>query len=214
MIRGILLDRDGTINCERADYVRSVDQLVLLPGALEALARLAALDARILVVTNQSCVGRGVITRETLDEIHRHLEDTVRAAGGRIDGFFVCPHRPDEGCDCRKPAPGLLLRAMGEHGLAPDECVMVGDSLSDAGAALAAGVPCLLVRTGLASPRATGQQGDPFGAAFKTRAGVRVVDSLWHASQVIADETHGIQITQAFAPAPAAHPALRGRDAG
>jgi D-glycero-D-manno-heptose 1,7-bisphosphate phosphatase len=149
VIQGILLDRDGTINVERSDYVRSTRDLVLLPGALAALVRLATLDVPILVVTNQSCVGRNLITERELESIHTELANTVRNAGGRIDGFYACVHHPDEGCDCRKPRPGLLQQAMADYKLNPEECIMVGDSLSDCSAAGAAGCRCILVCTGL-----------------------------------------------------------------
>lgn len=184
MIQGILLDRDGTINFERTDYVRSLDQLVLLPGALEALVRLASLDAPILVVTNQSCVGRGVVPMATLDAIHQNLAQQVRAAGGRIDGFYVCPHRPEEGCECRKPRPGLLQRAMREHGLKPGQCLMIGDSPIDAGAARAANVECILVRTGRSDLRNISESADSSAG----QPGLRVMDSLYQVSELLMDE--------------------------
>ena len=199
MIQGILLDRDGTINVERSDYVRSARDLVLLPGALAALVRLATLDVPILVVTNQSCVGRGLLSERDLDMLHKGLADTVRSAGGRIDGFYTCTHHPDEGCACRKPKPGLLHQAMAAHNLRPADCIMVGDSLSDCSAAAAAGCRCILVCTGLQGeilasklPGAMGQTSLPFGSGLHDRHNnePQIAQSLWHASRLILEQAY------------------------
>jgi len=147
-IKAVLLDRDGTINVERADYVRTAEQFVLLPDAEEALGRLAALRLPVAVVTNQSGIGRGVLERSAVDAIHAHLAAIADARGLEILTFAVCPHHPDEGCTCRKPKPGLLLQAAASMGVAPSECLMIGDSVSDYQAALAAGAMAILVRTG------------------------------------------------------------------
>lgn len=148
MLQAILLDRDGVINRERADYVKCWEEVEILPGALAALGRLAALPIPICVITNQSAIGRGVITRQTVDEIHRRLTQLITAHSGRIDAFFVCPHRPDEACICRKPKPGLLLQAAHRFSLDLSQCIMVGDSLTDHLAAAAVHCPSLLVQTG------------------------------------------------------------------
>jgi histidinol-phosphate phosphatase family protein len=145
----VFLDRDGVINENRPDYVRAWDQLALLPGSLDALRALAATPWRVVVVSNQSGVGRGVIARETVEDIHRRLQATVAAAGGRLDALYVCPHRPDEDCACRKPRPGLLRRAAEELGLSLRRSYFVGDHRTDLQAAWAAGAQALLVRTGL-----------------------------------------------------------------
>lgn len=151
-LQALLLDRDGTLNVERADYVRTPAELVLLPGVLQAMARFATWRVPVLVVTNQSCVGRGLVTPEMLGAIHDRLREEVEAAGGRIDAFFVCPHRPDEGCTCRKPAPGLLLQAAAAFGLDLRRCVLVGDSDADLLAADAAHCPAIFVGTGRQGP--------------------------------------------------------------
>ncbi len=147
-MKAILLDRDGVLNRERADYVKSWQEFELLPGVLPALQKLAALSLPIAVVSNQSAIGRGLVTPETVAEIHRRLRDLVVEAGGRIDAFYVCPHRPDERCGCRKPQPGLLLEAAAAFGVAPADCLFIGDAVTDAQAAAAAGCAALLVRTG------------------------------------------------------------------
>ncbi len=205
MIRAIFLDRDGTINVERRDYVRATRELVLLPGALAALVRLATLDVPIFVITNQSCVGRGLLSEAQLEAINCELATTVRNAGGRIDGFYVCTHSPDEGCNCRKPRPGLLLQAMADHKLRADECIMVGDSLSDCSAADAAGCRCILVCTGLQGemlatkmPAAPDFVENGNGLAYHTRslAEPQIAQSLWHASRLILEQAYRTERNQ------------------
>jgi D-glycero-D-manno-heptose 1,7-bisphosphate phosphatase len=144
----IFLDRDGVINENRPDYVKSWAEVQLLPGALDALRALARLDWPIVVISNQSAIGRGLTTKEAVEDIHRRLAEEVAAAGGRIDAFYYCPHRPGEGCDCRKPAPGLLRRAAQELKIDLRRSYMVGDAVEDVQAAVAAGCKPILVRTG------------------------------------------------------------------
>lgn len=148
MIDAIFLDRDGTINVERADYVKSIDEFVLLPGALAALGSLAALPVPIIVVTNQSVIGRGIVTRTAVDAIHAHLWSVVSAAGGRIDAIYLCPHHPAARCTCRKPSPGLLIAAAADFQLDLTRCVFIGDSVTDFAAAQAVGCRPVLLRTG------------------------------------------------------------------
>jgi D-glycero-D-manno-heptose 1,7-bisphosphate phosphatase len=146
----IFLDRDGVIIENRADYVKSVAEVRFIPGALAALARVARLGAhRLVIVTNQSAIGRGLMTPAAAEAVNAYVRQQTEAAGGRLDGLFVCPHRPDAGCDCRKPAPGLLLQAAAALDLDLTASVMIGDALSDVHAAHAAGAHALLVRTGL-----------------------------------------------------------------
>jgi D-glycero-D-manno-heptose 1,7-bisphosphate phosphatase len=141
----VLLDRDGVINRMRPDYVKSWEELEILPGAIEALARLTQAGCKLVVLTNQSAIGRGLLDRQQVDEIHRRLEALVERAGGRIEAFLLCPHTPQDGCACRKPAPGLLLRARDELGVDLGRAVLVGDQLSDVEAARAAGCRAILV---------------------------------------------------------------------
>jgi D-glycero-D-manno-heptose 1,7-bisphosphate phosphatase len=152
-MRGVLLDRDGVINRERPDYVKHWDEFEFLPGALSALSHLASLDWPILVITNQSAVGRGLVALEVVADIHRHMTTAVVAAGGRIDGVFVCPHHPDAGCACRKPRPGLLQQAAAAFDLRLADCYFIGDAISDLLAAQAVGCRPVLVRSGLEGPR-------------------------------------------------------------
>ncbi len=136
------------INREREDYVKSWQEFVFLPGALEAMPRLAGLEVPILVITNQSAIGRGYVSAATVNRIHTRMQAAIAEAGGHVDQIYLCPHRPDEGCACRKPAPGLLLQAARDHGLDLTRCIFIGDSVTDAMAANAAGAQAILVRSG------------------------------------------------------------------
>ena len=144
----VFLDRDGVINANRADYVRAWDQLEILPGVLAALAVLAASDFRVVVVTNQSSVGRMLLDPQVLEEIHARLQAEIQRHAGRIDAIYCCPHTPEAGCNCRKPRPGLLLRAAEELELDLSRSYLVGDAVTDLQAALAAGCQPVLVQTG------------------------------------------------------------------
>jgi D-glycero-D-manno-heptose 1,7-bisphosphate phosphatase len=144
----VLLDRDGVLNEDRADFVKSPAELVLVAGAAAAVARLNRDGIRVAVCTNQSCVGRGIIGSDRLEQIHAHLRTLLARDGARIDAIFVCPHAPWERCDCRKPAPGLLREALRRFGADAAATPMIGDALRDLQAAKAAGCPRHLVRTG------------------------------------------------------------------
>lgn len=146
--QAIFLDRDGTINRERADYVKSWQEYEWLPGALAALAALAKLHVPVFVVTNQSVVGRGILDTSALQAIHTRVRADVLAMDGRLDEFLICPHAPTDQCACRKPKPGLLLEAAARYELDLERCVLVGDSITDMQAAQSAGCAWLLVRTG------------------------------------------------------------------
>lgn len=145
----ILLDRDGVINENRADYVKSWDEFRFLPGAREAIARLTAAGHRIVVCTNQAAIARKLLTIETIEDIHRRMLAEIAETGGRIERVYYCPHGKDEHCPCRKPRPGLLFQARDELGLDLRDAIFIGDSITDMQAALAAGVFPILVLTGL-----------------------------------------------------------------
>lgn len=151
-VRGILLDRDGVINRERADYVKHWHEFIFLPGVLDALKRLAALPVPILVITNQSVIGRGIVNHQRIDAIHKEAQTAIEAAGGRIDWFFLCPHHPNEQCGCRKPQPGLLQQAAAKFALSLEHSVFVGDAMTDYEAACAAGCQSILVESGRQGP--------------------------------------------------------------
>lgn len=144
----VFLDRDGVLNQNRADYVRTWHQVEFLPGVFDAMQRLAVSSFAVVVVTNQSAVGRGLMSDETLAAIHQGIVQRVQQAGGRIDAVYACPHRPDDGCPCRKPRPGMLLQAAQDLSIDLARSFLVGDAISDVEAALAAGCRPILVRTG------------------------------------------------------------------
>jgi D-glycero-D-manno-heptose 1,7-bisphosphate phosphatase len=143
-----LLDRDGVINHDSPNYVKSVAEFQAVEGSLEAIVQLCQAGFKIGVCTNQSGIGRGLLTVETLEEIHQQLLSTLASMGGRIHGLSFCPHLPDDECLCRKPRPGMLNDIMGQLDESPRTTVFVGDSLKDMLAAQAAGCEPILVRTG------------------------------------------------------------------
>ena len=144
----VFLDRDGVINVNRADYVKSWDEFEFLPSTLAALRQLAVLELPVIVVTNQTIVGRGVTPRHVLDEMHRRMQHEVSLAGGRIDEVMVCPHRSDEGCACRKPRPGMILQSAERLSLDLSASFLVGDAETDVQAARAAGCQPVFVTSG------------------------------------------------------------------
>lgn len=143
----LILDRDGVLN-ERppqADYVRSPEDFRWLPGAKEALAELSRAGYRVIVVSNQAGIGRGVMSEEDLERVHARMREEAAAAGGRIDAIFYCPHDWEDGCDCRKPRPGMLFQAQRELQLDLSRTPFIGDDERDGEAARAAGSPYLSV---------------------------------------------------------------------
>jgi D-glycero-D-manno-heptose 1,7-bisphosphate phosphatase len=148
--RHVILDRDGVLNREAPEsgYIREPGEFFWLPGALEALALLRGAGLRISVATNQSGVGRGLMTLTQLDAIHERMLIEAAANGGALDTVLFCPHAPDDGCECRKPAPGLIREALARSGIGATESLVVGDDRRDLEAASRAGVKAALVRTG------------------------------------------------------------------
>lgn len=148
--RHVILDRDGVLNREASEhgYILAPADFHWLPGVLEALALMHGAGVRLSVASNQSAVGRGLMTRDQLEDIMTHMRVEAAAAGGPLDAVFYCPHAPDEGCDCRKPLPGLLTAAVRVAGIDASETVLAGDDLRDVEAAEAAGVMAVLLRTG------------------------------------------------------------------
>ncbi|MDZ7661498.1 D-glycero-beta-D-manno-heptose 1,7-bisphosphate 7-phosphatase [Thiohalophilus sp.] len=144
----IILDRDGVINYDSDDYIKSVDEFMPIPGSLEAIARLNKAGYHVYVATNQSGIARGYYDEATLQQMHDKLRELLAGQGGRVDGIVYCPHGPDDHCDCRKPLPGLLERIahLSDHPL--ENVPVVGDSLRDIESARAVGATPYLVRTG------------------------------------------------------------------
>jgi D-glycero-D-manno-heptose 1,7-bisphosphate phosphatase len=147
----VILDRDGTLNVDREDFVKSPEEWEPLPGALEAVARLNQDGWHVVLATNQPGIGRGLIDMTSLNAIHAHMNTELARLGGRIDAVFFCPHAPEEGCDCRKPQPGLILQIGDRFGIDLARVPVVGDSLRDLQATRAAGAQPHLVLTGKAA---------------------------------------------------------------
>ncbi|MDX1515623.1 MAG: D-glycero-beta-D-manno-heptose 1,7-bisphosphate 7-phosphatase [Woeseiaceae bacterium] len=144
----IVLDRDGVINRESKAFVKSASEWIPLPGSLDAITDLSRAGYTLAVASNQSGLGRGLFDRRALKAMHAKLRRELGRRGGRIDRIVVCPHLPEDGCDCRKPRPGLLLRLARHYDTSLSGVPFVGDSLRDLETALAAGARPVLVRTG------------------------------------------------------------------
>ena len=146
--RLVILDRDGVINEDSANYVRSPDEWIPLPGSLEAIAELNRAGYTVCIATNQSGLARGYFDRHALRAMHRKMRRLLAAKGGKVARIEVCPHGPDEGCSCRKPEPGLINRLLRRYAAEPQSVPVIGDSLRDLEAARRAGAQPILVRTG------------------------------------------------------------------
>ncbi len=144
----IILDRDGVINFDSAQFIKSPDEWKPIPGSLEAIARLTREGWRVVVATNQSGVGRGLFDMDTLNAIHDKMHKAVAQAGGRIEAVFYCPHAADMNCGCRKPKSGLFDEIAARYGRDLADVPAVGDSLRDLLAAACVGARPVLVRTG------------------------------------------------------------------
>lgn len=148
MTRLVILDRDGVVNYDSDVYIRSAEQWIPIPGALEAIAFLSRAGFDIVIATNQAGVAKGCFSRGELDRIHEKMLAAVASAGGRLHRVITCTHHPDEKCSCRKPQPGMLLDACNEFHVDPADVCFVGDSLRDMQAAVAAGCQPVLVLSG------------------------------------------------------------------
>lgn len=162
-VRLVILDRDGVINRDSRDFVKSPREWQAIDGSLEAIGRLTRAGWTVAVASNQSGIGRGLVSRAALRAMHRKMRREAARHGGRIDRIVVCPHHPDDGCACRKPAAELLLRLSRHYGTALHDVPAVGDSERDLAAARAAGAMPVLVRTGngLDTERALASRGEP-----------------------------------------------------
>lgn len=147
----VILDRDGTINYERDDYVKSPEEWVPLPGSIEAIARLNQAGWHVVVATNQSGIGRGLFDMTALNAMHAKMQQLLARQGGRVDAVFFCPHTPEDQCSCRKPQPGLFKMIGDRFGQALQGVPMVGDLPRDVLAAQSVGCEPHLVRTGHAA---------------------------------------------------------------
>ena len=147
-MRLVILDRDGVINQESEAFIKTPEEWIPLPGSLAAIARLYKSGYTVVVASNQSGIARHLFSLDTLAAIHGRMKREVEAAGGKIDSIFFCPHGPKEGCDCRKPKPGLFKQIAERYGVALEGIPMIGDSERDLQAARAVGGRPMLVKTG------------------------------------------------------------------
>jgi histidinol-phosphate phosphatase family protein len=173
----IFLDRDGVLIENRAGYVRSWPDVEFFPYTFDAMRAAAKLPHAFFIVSNQAGVGRGLIDYATAEAINNRVADEINAAGGRIDRAYFCPHRKDDNCACRKPAPGMLLRAARDYDIDLAQSWMIGDNITDMQAARAAGTRCILVRTGLGAEQ-IGKRADAIWFP--------IADTLPHALAMIA----------------------------
>jgi len=148
MTRLVILDRDGVINHDSDTFIKCADEWRAIDGSIEAISRLNAAGLTVAVASNQSGIGRGLLSEDDLAGIHEKMRDEVDGRGGRIDRIVYCPHLPDAGCECRKPGPGMLLELAKYYGVALGEVPFIGDSLRDLQAAESAGAMPVLVLTG------------------------------------------------------------------
>ena len=146
--RLVIIDRDGVINEDSDDFVKSPEEWVPIPGSLEAIARLNHAGIQVAVATNQSGIGRRLFSIDDLNRMHAKFQRTLARVGGHVDGIFFCPHTPDAGCECRKPAPGLLRSISLRFGISLIGIPFIGDSKRDVDAALASRAAPILVRSG------------------------------------------------------------------
>ena len=170
----VILGRDGILNEFREGHVTEPEEWVPVPGALEAVARINHAGWHTVVATNQSGIGRGMIDMSAVNAVHARMHQLLQAQGGRIDAVFFCPHTPEDGCDCRKPLPGLMLDIGRRYGIGLQGVPMVGDTLRDLQAAQAAGCEPHLVLSG----RARGLHGDALQALVAQVPQARVHKSL------------------------------------
>ncbi len=177
--RLLILDRDGVINEDSPDFIKHPDEWLPLPGSLRALGAATQAGFRICIVSNQSGLARGLFSIEDLHRIHHKLLQEALHHGAVVDGFFFCPHGPRQGCECRKPQPGLLHAAAARSGLDLANAVMIGDRASDLAAAEAAGTRSMLVLTG---------HGAATAAALPTESTVTVFADLAAAVHALCHE--------------------------
>lgn len=175
----VILDRDGVINLDSDAFIKSPAEWHPVPGSLEAIVRLKHAGLRVCVASNQSGLGRGLFEYDTLFAIHDKMARQLSDMAVALDGVFFCPHRPDAGCYCRKPAPGLIEDILRRWNILPAEAVMVGDSASDIAAARAAGVPSIGVHTG-----------KPINREDTAWANVEIYDNLAAATDALLAATH------------------------
>ncbi len=147
-ISAVFLDRDGVLNEDRDDYVRSIHDVILYPFVPEAIRKLTEKGIHAIIISNQSGISRGYFSRESAERMFEKVIQGAESTGGKITDYYYCPHHPGEDCSCRKPKTGMIKKAVADHHISLKEAIMVGDTRSDYETALNAGIPFILVRTG------------------------------------------------------------------
>ncbi|HEV2111886.1 MAG TPA: D-glycero-beta-D-manno-heptose 1,7-bisphosphate 7-phosphatase [Gammaproteobacteria bacterium] len=147
-MRLVILDRDGVINKESDAFIKTPEEWIPIPGSLDAIARLGKAGYTVVVASNQSGLGRGLFDLKTLDAIHARMQAEIAKTGGRLDGIFYCPHKPEDGCDCRKPKAGLFKQIAERYRTDLKDVPAIGDAARDVTAARTAGARPILVLTG------------------------------------------------------------------
>jgi len=158
--KAVFLDRDGVINHNLNKYVLSIESVQIIPRSLQAIANLAKSEYAVVIVTNQSAIGRGLITEEIAQNINSFILEKIQSANGIIDGIYLCPHHPKTHCVCRKPNPGMLIQAAAELKLDLENSWLVGDAITDIQAAIAANVKPVMVGTGRGTEQAANLNSD------------------------------------------------------
>jgi len=144
-LKTVFVDRDGVINQERSDYVKSISELEIYPNVAKNIKLLKDAGFLVIVITNQSAVNRGIVTHETINQIHNSIQDHLKKYGTFLDGFYYCPHTPNENCNCRKPKSGLLQQAILELNIDLNSSWMIGDRDSDIEAAISIGCKAIKI---------------------------------------------------------------------
>jgi D-glycero-D-manno-heptose 1,7-bisphosphate phosphatase len=184
-MKTVILDRDGVINENRVDHVKSWGEFRFLPDAPEAIARLTRAGVRVFIITNQAIVNRGLVSRDVVEAINRRMVTELAKCGANIAAVAYCPHRPDERCSCRKPQPGLLYELAREYQVSLRDATLIGDAWTDIQAGHAAGCETILVLTG----RGLTQLSQMASPALGT---VTVAPNLGHAVDLVLSQTPSI----------------------
>ncbi len=180
--KAVFLDRDGVINRNLTNYVQSIENVHIIPRSLQAIANLTKSEYAIVIVTNQSAIGRRLITPEIAQQINKFIVNKIQSTSGIIDGVYVCPHHPKTNCACRKPKPGMLIQAATDLNLDLEKSWLIGDAITDIQAAIAAKVNPILVSTGRGAKQASNLDNN-------TLAHIPFVKDLYEAVEYVLSNT-------------------------
>lgn len=180
--KAVFLDRDGVINRNLTNYVQSIENVHIIPRSLQAIANLTKSEYAIVIVTNQSAIGRRLITPEIAQQINKFIVNKIQSTSGIIDGVYVCPHHPKTNCACRKPKPGMLIQAATDLNLDLEKSWLIGDAITDIQAAIAAKANPILVSTGRGAKQASNLDNN-------TLAHIPFVKDLYEAVEYVLSNT-------------------------